>query len=113
MQIASVTTLLQNNNKEAKCDEHKKKSYRTLRLDSQGREIDDKGNLIKSVGPVKTLVANVADEYASKKKDNPYLSHKAIKNDSEDLQSIPIDDRLKLANRDVKSKKAFQFVEAG
>lgn len=90
--------------------------YRTLRLDSMGREIDEKGNLIKSSGPVFSLAANVAEGHAMKKKENPYLMHRtATKSEGpEEEEALEIvDNRLKLANRDVKAKKAFSFVEAG
>ena len=113
--IASVTSLLQHANKE-KHEQDRKSAYRTLRLDSMGREIDDKGNLIKSSGPVFSLAANVQEGKEMKKKENPYLMHKtAIKPEApveEDSAEI-VDSRLKLASRSVRAKKAFNFVEAG
>jgi len=44
---------------------------------SLGREIDEKGNLVRQGGPVKTLAANVASGFAKKKIENPYLAHKS------------------------------------
>lgn len=75
---------------------------------------------------IKTLAANVAVGQAQKKKENPYLSHRgnSIKGSEQTLSNtnlnndsnieIPIlDDRIKVANRDIKAKRAFNFVEAG
>jgi hypothetical protein len=107
-QIASVTSMLHKQQAEP---DSRKISYRTLRLDSQGREIDEKGNVIKVSGPVKTLAANVAETYASKKKENPYLM--IPKPDIDELELETIDGRIRLANREIKAKKAFSFVEAG
>ena len=42
-----------------------------------GREIDEKGNLVKQDTQIKTLAANVAVGQAKKKTSNPYLAHKA------------------------------------
>ncbi len=41
-----------------------------------GRQVDEKGGLVKQSGFVKTLAANVAVGQAKKKKDNPYLAHR-------------------------------------
>jgi hypothetical protein len=54
-----------------------KGQYRKLLLDSQGRVIDEHGNLVKQeFQPVRTLAANVAAVNATKKKENPYLAHR-------------------------------------
>ena len=72
----------------------------------------------------------MAEGHALKKKENPYLSHKPSSfmteaTTSNELQSMgdsldekagqeaAFDDRLKVRNRDVKMKKAFNFVESG
>ena len=65
----------------------RKPTYIPLLLDSQGRQIDQEGKLVKMEGPVKTLAANVAVGQAKKKKENPYLAHRshgpaAAKNDT-------------------------------
>lgn len=125
-QIASVTSALQS----AKQEKKAAPVNRTLRLDAMGREIDEQGNVIKSSGPVRTLAIHVAEGHALKKKENPYLSHKPSSfmteaTTSNELQSMgdsldekagqeaAFDDRLKVRNRDVKMKKAFNFVESG
>lgn len=109
-QIASVTSILQNTKRAGTGIGVEQVQKRILRLDSQGREIDERGNVIKVTGPIKTLAANVAENYANKKKENPYLSTVKL-DDEEELDSV--DSRIKLANRDIKAKKAFNFVEAG
>jgi hypothetical protein len=60
--------------------EKKPTVIRPLLLDAQGREIDERGNLVKTetVLPVKTLAANLAAANAMKKKENPYLAHRNI-----------------------------------
>ena len=109
-QIASVTSILQSTKRAGTGTGVEQVQKRILRLDSQGREIDEKGNVIKVTGPVKTLAANVAENYANKKKENPYLSSVKL-DEEEELDSV--DSRIKLANRDIKAKKAFNFIEAG
>ena len=114
-QIASVTSLLQSASKD-KQDLERKSTYRTLRLDSMGREIDEKGNLIKSSGPVRTLAIHEAQAHAQKKKEDPYLLHRLVSNredGDEDTTEEVFDGRLKLSNRDSRAKKALSFVEAG
>lgn len=79
-QIASVTSLLNSVQNQKSKDEGpamKKAKYKALLLDAQGREIDESGKLVKQEGPIKTLVANVAVGHAQKKKENPYLAHRA------------------------------------
>lgn len=98
--------------------QEKKAQYRPLLLDSLGREIDEKGNLVKKTEQIKTLAANVAIGQAQKKKENPYLSHRAhVPKESEQVQTTPDlpihDERIKIASRDLKAKRAFNFVEAG
>ena len=47
-----------------------------FRLNVSGREIDEKGNLVKQGPQPKTLQANVAIGLAKKRVENPYLAHK-------------------------------------
>lgn len=57
----------------------KKTSYRPLLLDSQGREVDEQGNVVKSdFSQVKTLAVNNQIVQAQRKKENPYLAHRQI-----------------------------------
>ena len=56
----------------------RKSKNMTLRLDSMGREVDDYGNVVKMTS-IKSTIANVAIEKEAKKKDNPYLAHRAPK----------------------------------
>lgn len=88
-------------------------------LDSQGRAIDEHGNLIKEEGQVKVLAANVAAASASKKKENPYLAHRSSSStaavpteDSSALEPV-VDDRLKIAKRDLRGKKGLHFIDPG
>ena len=112
-QIASVTSLLQSTNQSGEPGE-RKAVYRPLLLDSQGREIDTRGLVVKSSGPIKTLVANVAVSQAQKKKENPYLQHTKPPNLSEEVvKDLSYDDRVRVANRETRSKKALNFVDAG
>ena len=79
-QIASVSAMMgpsrmQEENKTAA--ERKSKNL-TLRLDAQGREIDEYGNVVK-MSSVKSTIANVAVEKEAKKKDNPYLAHRVVR----------------------------------
>lgn len=115
----------------------RKPAYRALRLDSQGREIDEYGNVVK-MGVVKTLAANMAVEKAIKKKENPYLAHRSTSVASSSVAVTPsgiatpgaplsseqagtptgdssliIDERLPQLRRDLRAKKALHFVEAG
>ena len=119
-QIASVASALQS----AKQEKKAALVDRTLRLDAMGREVDEQGNIIKSSGPVRTLAIHVAEGHASKKKQNPYLAHKLsaersdenlLSNDTGDSDDhgASYDDRLRVRNREVKMKKALNFVESG
>lgn len=118
-------------------------AYRTLYC-CVGREIDEYGNVVKSgASQVKTLAANVAVERANKKKENPYLAHRAVPTAassmlSSGLVSIPasaalgnplphalsglpsvaattevVDERLPQLRRDLRARKALHFIEAG
>jgi hypothetical protein len=81
---------------------------------------------------VKTLAANVAVGQAKKKKENPYLSHhrggSAVKSAGEGsvdppaaaaatpVSTTPLhvhDERIKTSSRDLRAKRAFNFIEAG
>eukprot|EP01040_Poterioochromonas_malhamensis_P008368 gene8368-9054_t len=119
----------------------KKAAYRPLLLDAQGREIDEHGNLVKhEIQLVKTLAANVAASQPPKKKENPYLAHRShapsepsktliaasntsaqplTTSDSSTPAEPPssaeiiVDERIPEKRRELKAKKALQFVEAG
>lgn len=54
----------------------KKAAYRPLLLDSQGREIDEKGMVVQREQQVRTLAANAASAREQQKKENPYLAHR-------------------------------------
>jgi hypothetical protein len=54
----------------------RKAAYRPLLLDSQGREIDEKGVLVQREQQVRTLAANAASAREQQKKENPYLAHR-------------------------------------
>ena len=57
----------------------KKTHIKTLRLDEQGREIDEHGNLvIHEIQSFKTLAANLNVNVVPKKKENPYLAHRNV-----------------------------------
>ena len=60
----------------------KKAAVHALRLDDQGRELDEFNNVVKQVVPqIKTLTANVqAEKAAKRKKENPYLAHRTVSN---------------------------------
>lgn len=127
----------------------RKAEYRPLRVDEQGREIDEFGNVVKrEIAPVKTLAANLAASGAAKKKENPYLAHRstsssssapvpavasnapvAVASSSSSAMQVDnnnagpetaaaageaiLDERLPTKKREMKGKKALQFVEAG
>ena len=80
-QIASISTILktaQSNVQPTSQPKEKKPQYHALRLDSLGREIDEHGNLVKQdVGQIKTLALNNSVVAAKRKKENPYLAHRA------------------------------------
>lgn len=115
--------------KEAKSDKEKKAKYTPLLLDSLGREIDEKGNLVRQTSQIKTLSANVAVGKAQKKRENPYLAHKALPTGqipilpgiqstftpemNSDVSTAVLDDRLVSVSRERKAKKALHFAEAG
>eukprot|EP01032_Pedospumella_encystans_P023532 gene23532-26637_t len=76
---ANAANLLKGPGNLGESQNEKRPVYRALVLDSQGREIDEYGNVVKSgAAQVKTLAANVAVERANKKKENPYLAHRVI-----------------------------------
>jgi hypothetical protein len=81
---------------------------------------------------VKTLAANVAVERANKKKENPYLAHRAanaapaaapaavVAPGVEAAVSaavapppVAVDERLHVAKRDLRGRKGLHFIEAG
>lgn len=75
---------------------------------------------------MKTLAANVAVGQAQKKKENPYLSHRSgpVKPVEAAVDGVapPVvpttptvvyDERIKASSRDLRAKRAFNFVEAG
>jgi len=75
-QIASISTILKTVQQQQ--PKEKKPQYHALRLDSLGREIDEHGNLVKQeVTQIKTLALNNSVVTAKRKKENPYLAHRA------------------------------------
>lgn len=77
-QIASISTILKTVQTNVQQTKEKKPQYHALRLDNLGREIDEHGNLVKQeIAPVKTLALNNAVVTAKRKKENPYLAHRA------------------------------------
>jgi hypothetical protein len=56
--------------------QERRAAYRPLLLDSQGREIDEKGALVQREQQVRTLAANAASAREQLKKENPYLAHR-------------------------------------
>ncbi|CAM9669403.1 unnamed protein product, partial [Ectocarpus fasciculatus] len=109
-QIASVSSLLNNANQEK---EKKKAAYRPLLLDNQGRQIDEKGNLVTQQYQIKTLAANVAGLQAQKKKENPYLSHRTPHHQDPAAATEVVDERLHARNRNLRGKRSLKFVEPG
>ena len=79
-QIASVSAFMgpSRQQEENKTAAERKSKNLTLRLDAQGREIDEYGNVVK-MASVKSTIANVAVEKEAKKKDNPYLAHRVVR----------------------------------
>ena len=79
-QIASVSAFMgtSRQQEENKTAAERKSKNMTLRLDAQGREIDEYGNVVK-MSSVKSTIANVAVEKEAKKKDNPYLAHRVVR----------------------------------
>ena len=144
-QIASVTNLLktvQSNKEQQQQVKDKKSSYRPLLLDSQGREIDEFGQLVKYEAQQKTLALNNAVIQAKRKKENPYLAHRTAPTSSTvptstvpgftpsselALQTAPqervdssvitplevFDERVVVSNRDRRGKKSLHFTETG
>jgi len=101
---------------------------------TSGREIDEYGNVVKSgAALVKTLAANVAVEKANKKKENPYLAHRAIPSTGDAVHAVGgqpaaasaadptaradptnvLDERLPQLRRDLRARKGLHFIEAG
>ena len=133
-QIASVSNLLNKAQQEIPVD--RKRTYRALLLDSQGREIDEFGQVVKTQ-VIKSIAANVAVERELKKKENPYLAHQRVPLRTgtgppgipsaalpssvpgsaipveDDGISEQIDDRIVGSNRSIRAKKSLKFVEAG
>jgi U4/U6 small nuclear ribonucleoprotein PRP3 len=117
----------------------RKAAYRTLRLDEQGREIDESGRLVtQDFSQIRTLAANLAVNQAQKKKVNPYLAHKigpsqqggpvppaslpylppgvvaeVLSEEADGKKYDAFDERVAVANRDRRGKKALSFVEPG
>lgn len=88
----------------------KKPEYHALRLNAQGQEIDEHGNIIKAqVSAIKTVVANQTAAKEMQKKENPYLLHRTT--EADETQSI--DERLVMKNRDSRLKKALHFIDPG
>ena len=108
--------------------------YRALRLDDQGREIDEQGNLVvQSTSSIKTLTANLVPPEARrdrervkpkpKKIENPYLAHFNTTTDGDAYtddnltgnMGVGVDERLAAVakNRSSHLKKALSFVEQG
>ena len=144
-QIASVTNLLktvQSNKEQQQQAKDKKSSYRPLLLDSQGREIDEHGQLVKYETQQKTLALNNAVIQAKRKKENPYLAHRTVPSSTIPtstvlgftpsselaLQATPqevvdssvttpllevFDERVVVSNRDRRGKKSLHFTETG
>lgn len=80
-QLASVAAVMRNVNYSL-LRNSKKAANHALRLDEQGREVDEFNNVIQQASLVKTLAANVqAEKTAKKKKENPYLAHRGASSD--------------------------------
>ena len=115
----------------------KKTAYHSLRLDAQGREVDEHGNVVKIEGPAKTVALNAAavaaQSLAQRKKDNPYLAHRhnakaipaataatgaatatatATATGTASSQFI-LDEHIPYTARDSRAKKALKFADAG
>lgn len=108
-QIAMVSSILGQFNNAKSTTKH------TLRLDAQGREIDEHGNVIQKkdeVSQIKTISANIAQLNAQKKKENIYLAHRSAEN-KVDTTDLILDERLPSRKREIKAKKALHFVEPG
>eukprot|EP01031_Cornospumella_fuschlensis_P029232 gene29232-35287_t len=128
--IALVSSLLQTNNGAAAKVE-KKPAVHVLRLDDQGREIDEHGNVVKHDPlQIKTIAANLnVNNTEKKKKENPYLAHRSLpaptaegvggvigvtnEGAASNVEEIIEDDRIITKNRDKKVRKALHFVEPG
>lgn len=118
--------------REASVTKEKKPAFRPLLLDSLGREVDEKGQVVIKNQVAKTLAANAAVIKA--KKENPYLAHRAKPEAPSSVLAVApgvalgaeevavgtvttapsMDPRLKgTSSRDQKAKKSFHFVEEG
>lgn len=137
-QIASVSSLLSNVQQNKAIVTDRKPAYRALKLDANGREIDEYGQVVKTT-IAKTIAINVAVEREKTKKDNPYLAHTRIPIKPisqygppgmasvlpsnvpgalipvEEVESMgpPIDERIVASNRSIRAKKSLKFAEAG
>jgi hypothetical protein len=135
-QMASVSSLLSSVKQEKGLVVDRKPTYRALKLDAQGREIDEYGQVVKTV-VAKSIAVNLAIEREAKKKENPYLAHQrvpikapppiingygppgasvpgaAIPSEIEAVKDETVDDRITVSNRNARAKKALKFVEAG
>jgi hypothetical protein len=76
-QMASVSSLLSSVKQEKGVVVDRKPTYRALKLDAQGREIDEYGQVVKTV-VAKSIAVNLAIEREAKKKENPYLAHQRV-----------------------------------
>mmetsp|Transcript_36097 Transcript_36097/g.34146 ORF Transcript_36097/g.34146 Transcript_36097/m.34146 type:complete len:526 (-) Transcript_36097:7-1584(-) len=135
-QMASVSSLLSSVKQEKGVVVDRKPAYRALKLDAQGREIDEYGQVVKTV-VAKTIGANLAIEREAKKKENPYLAHQrvpikapppiingygppgatvpgaAIPSEIDAVKDETVDERITIGNRNARAKKSLKFVEAG
>ena len=98
----------------------KKAAVFTLRVDAQGREIDQDGNVvIQAAKSVRTAVANQRRDVKKKTAStyNPYLAHRYQKGEDEGAregkEAEEDDTRIHLSSREARGRKALQFVEAG
>jgi len=141
-ELAEVSSLLQNAKQAPLLQQQQQQLARKavpfkLLVDSQGREIDEQGNVIvQDVSLIKTAAVNKAGDQAQKKakKENPYLAHRTSRpaegekggppgtggdeevDEGADVimeQEALVDPRLIFTDRNARARKALNFVEAG